>query len=99
MAQKKNSANYRTKRRSRYSARGAARQPRWASYSDEQLLDLRFRDLNLALKNTAIAPQVERLYGELKSRGIDFHPHVWLANEWFSPDGVPGFAIPFYLAH
>jgi len=24
---------------------------------------------------------------------------VWLADEWFSPDGVPGIAIPFYLAH
>jgi hypothetical protein len=24
---------------------------------------------------------------------------VWLAEEWFSPDGVPGIAVPFYLAH
>jgi hypothetical protein len=24
---------------------------------------------------------------------------VWLAEEWFSPDGVPGVAIAFYLAH
>ena len=26
-------------------------------------------------------------------------PHVWLSEEWFSPDGVPGIAVPFYLAH
>jgi hypothetical protein len=24
---------------------------------------------------------------------------VWLSTDWFSPDGVPGIAIPFYLAH
>ena len=24
---------------------------------------------------------------------------MWLAEEWFSPDGVPGIAVPFYLAH
>jgi hypothetical protein len=30
---------------------------------------------------------------------LNFRPHFWLSNEWFSPDGVPGIAIPFYLAH
>jgi hypothetical protein len=24
---------------------------------------------------------------------------VWLSHDWFTPDGVPGFAVPFYLAH
>jgi hypothetical protein len=42
---------------------------------------------------------VQRLYAELGERGIGLRPHVWLADEWFSPDGVPGIAIPFYLAH
>ncbi len=32
-------------------------------------------------------------------KGIRFRPHFWLSEEWFSPDGVPGIAIPFYLAH
>lgn len=67
--------------------------------SDDQLLDRRFCDLRLSLKNSSIAPQVERLYDELASRGLKFRPHVWLAEEWFSPDGIPGFAIPFFLAH
>lgn len=40
-----------------------------------------------------------RLYDELEHRGIQFRPHVWLSTEWFSPHGVPGIAIPFYLAH
>jgi len=66
---------------------------------DEQLLDLRFCDLPVSTHAPFIAKHVERLYGELQARGITFRPHVWLADEWFSADGVPGFAIPFYLAH
>ncbi|MGH8301891.1 MAG: putative zinc-binding metallopeptidase, partial [Steroidobacteraceae bacterium] len=38
-------------------------------------------------------------YSELECKGIRFHPHVWLSEEWFSPDGIPGIAIPFYLVH
>ena len=38
-------------------------------------------------------------YRELDKRQIGFRPHVWLSEEWFSPDGVPGIAVPFYLAH
>jgi hypothetical protein len=30
---------------------------------------------------------------------LRFRPHFWLSDEWFCPDGVPGVAIPFYLAH
>ncbi|HET8648010.1 MAG TPA: putative zinc-binding metallopeptidase, partial [Vicinamibacteria bacterium] len=36
---------------------------------------------------------------ELSERGLTFRPHYWLSDEWFCPDGVPGIAIPFYLAH
>ncbi|MEE2636955.1 MAG: putative zinc-binding metallopeptidase [Acidobacteriota bacterium] len=39
------------------------------------------------------------LYRELEQRRLRFRPHCWLADEWFTPDGVPGIAIPFYLAH
>jgi hypothetical protein len=41
---------------------------------------------------------MQRLYQELAGRGIRFRPHYWFAEEWFSPDGVPGIALPFYLA-
>jgi hypothetical protein len=67
--------------------------------SDEELLSVRFCDLGLSIEGSPLEPQIERLYEELKARGIDFRPHVWLAEEWFSPDGVPGIAIPFYLAN
>ncbi len=70
-----------------------------AESSDEELLDLRLCDLGLALDGTALERRIERLRGEIASRGLRFQPHVWLSTEWFSPDGVPGFALPFYLAH
>jgi len=67
--------------------------------SDEQLLGLRFCDLKLKVERSPVAKRVRRLYRELEKRQIGFRPHVWLSEEWFSPDGVPGIAVPFYLAH
>ena len=67
--------------------------------SDEQLLSLRFCDLKLKIERSPVAKRVRRLYRELDKRQIGFRPHVWLSEEWFSPDGVPGIAVPFYLAH
>lgn len=74
-------------------------EPWWAELPDEELLDLRFCDLKLDLASSPLQPALDRLAGELERRGIRFRPHCWLAEEWFCPDGVPGFAIPFYLAH
>jgi len=71
----------------------------WTRLSDEALLRLRFCDLGIKLARTPLARRLQRLNNELSRRGIDFHPHAWLAEEWFSPDGVPGIAVPFYLAH
>jgi hypothetical protein len=53
----------------------------------------------LEIQGTDLQGAIERLYRELSMRGIRFRPHCWLAQEWFSPDGIPGIAIPFYLAH
>lgn len=71
----------------------------WTRLSDEELLKLRFCDLKLSIDRSALRRQIGRLYVELQNRGIHFRPHVWLSEEWFSPDGVPGIAVPFYLAH
>src|SRR3984957_19932442 len=71
----------------------------WARLSDEELLKLRFCDLKLTLERSPLRRQIARLYEELEQRGIHVRPHVWLSEEWFSPDGVPGIAVPFYLAH
>ena len=72
---------------------------RWQALPDEQLLDLRFCDLGLSIDGTELQVAIFRMYRELKLRGIGFRPHCWLAQEWFSPDGIPGIAIPFFLAH
>jgi hypothetical protein len=71
----------------------------WTSFSDEKLLDVKFCDLGLDLQSSWLEPLIERLHDEMTARGILLRPHVWLAEEWFSPDGTPGIAIPFYLAH
>ena len=73
--------------------------PEWASWSDEQLLEVRLCDLGLSIEGTDIEQRIAQLDAELKARGIRFRPHYWLSDEWFTPDGVPGIAIPFYLAH
>ncbi|MGH7635854.1 MAG: putative zinc-binding metallopeptidase [Gemmatimonadaceae bacterium] len=71
----------------------------WSRWSDERLLALRFRELH---RSRPVA-WVDRCHGqlllELADRALKVRPHVWLAEEWFSPRGIPGFAIPFYLAH
>jgi hypothetical protein len=67
--------------------------------TDEQLLRLTISRLPLRIERTPLENRVARLYEELNNRGLAFKPHVWLAEEWFTPDGVPGIAIPFYLAH
>ena len=45
-----------------------------------------------------LEPRLAELQSELDARGI-LSAAFWLSAEWFSPDGVPGVAIPFYLAH
>ena len=60
---------------------------------------MRICDLGLELDGTALGRRVEQLHKELERAGLRFRPHVWLSTGWFTPDGVPGFAVPFYLAH
>jgi hypothetical protein len=71
----------------------------WVRLSDEQLLTKRFCDLKLSIQRSPLAAHVRRLYADLERRGVSIRPHVWLSEEWFAPDGVPGIAVPFYLAH
>lgn len=71
----------------------------WSGLSDEELLSWRICDLGLTIEDTILEERIARLYDDLEYRGLRFRPHCWLSDEWFSPDGVPGIAIPFYLAH
>lgn len=76
-----------------------ARDPEWITWSDEKLLDLPMSQLGLTIEGGFLAEQIQHLHAELDARQLAFRPHFWLSNEWFTPDGVPGIAIPFYLAH
>ena len=71
----------------------------WEPLDDDELLRVRFCDLGVSIERSVLKIYVQRLYSELEARGISFRPHCWLADEWFSADGVPGIAMPFYLAH
>jgi hypothetical protein len=71
----------------------------WARMSRERLLAVRLRNLGLSIEGTWLQECVDQLYAQLERRRIRLRPHVWLSDEWFSPAGVPGIAIPFYLAH
>ena len=73
--------------------------PEWASYSDDQLLQVRMCDLGVTLAGTDLELRIAQIGAELDARGLAFRPHYWLADEWFTPDGIPGVAVPFYLAH
>jgi hypothetical protein len=72
---------------------------RWERFDDAELLRVRFRDLKLAVATSPVHADTLRLSAELERRGIRFKPHYWFSTEWFSPDGVPGIAMPFYLGH
>jgi len=56
-------------------------------------------DLGVRIEGTVIEESVSRIDVEMERRGLRFRPAFWLSEEWFSPDGVAGVAIPFYLAH
>jgi hypothetical protein len=77
----------------------ARRRGAWARLPDEKLLDVRLCDLDVSLEARPVARWIRRLYRELEERGLRLRPHVWVSSEWFSPDGVPGIGVPFYLAH
>ena len=71
----------------------------WTTLSDEKLLEIRMCDLGVTIEGTELEARIAVIAGELEARGVRFRPRYWLSDEWFTPDGVPGVAIPFYLAH
>jgi putative zinc-binding metallo-peptidase len=71
----------------------------WAGLSDEELLKLRICDLRVRIEGSEVEPQIAQFYGELESRALSLKPECYLGDEWFSPEGSPLIAIPFYLAH
>jgi hypothetical protein len=71
----------------------------WEELADEEILQMRVRDLGVQIPGSLVDPLIQRLYEELDERGIRFHPPCYLADEWLCPDKVPIIGIPFCLAH
>ncbi|MGE0449220.1 MAG: putative zinc-binding metallopeptidase [Vicinamibacterales bacterium] len=72
--------------------------PHWSALSDEQLLGVRLCDLDVQIAGTELEQRIAQVDAELDARGL-VRPYYWIADEWFTPDGVPGVAVPFYLTH
>lgn len=71
----------------------------WETLSDEEILQMRVRDLKLEITGSAVEPSIQRLHEELGAAGIQFRPPCYFADEWLCPEKVPIIGIPFYLAH
>lgn len=71
----------------------------WADLPDAELLKMRISDLHVRIEGSELEERVQELHAELEARGLPVKPQCYLGDEWFSPDGYPVIAIPFYLAH
>src|SRR5438034_8172503 len=71
----------------------------WTSLTDDELLEVRLKDLRVTVKGTWLEKCLRALNQELAGHDIRVRPHAWISSEWFSPESTPGIAIPFYLAH
>ncbi|MDD9939596.1 MAG: putative zinc-binding metallopeptidase [Myxococcales bacterium] len=67
--------------------------------TQRELLSVRLCDLSVSISGTWLEERIARVCDELRQRRLRLNPHFWLSDEWFSPSGVPGVALPFYLAH
>ena len=83
----------------RTTRRTRTREPWWAGLPQRELVELRLCDLGLSIEGTALEARVDKLHEELERADLEFRPYVWLSTDWFTPDGLSGFAIPFFLAH
>jgi len=71
----------------------------WTDLPDNELLKMRICDLHVRIVGSELEGRVQQLYNDLETRGLPVRPDCYLGDEWFSPEGSPTIAIPFYLAH
>lgn len=65
--------------------------------SEAAILNMKIKDLPIDENKIPFPEALKKLRLRLKSRGINWTPHIWPSEEWFSPDGITGFAFPFTL--
>ncbi len=70
-----------------------------AELSDQDILKLRFKNIQLSLAESEVQDYVDQLYKELEAKGLNFKPQIFFGDEWFSPEGMNAIAVPFYLAN
>jgi hypothetical protein len=56
-------------------------------------------DLKLTIAGTPVEVRTDRILQELELRDLRLRPYFWLSDDWFTPEGLTGIAVPFYLAH
>jgi len=71
----------------------------WINLSDDELMELKIRQLGLKLEGTEWEASVRQLYDELSAKGLTFHPQCCVGDEWFCPVGIPVIFVPFFLIH
>ena len=64
---------------------------------ESALYSYRLCDLPLEQVEERLDYFQQHLNRELQARGIRFQFHLYVSDDWFCPDGVPGIAMPFYL--
>ncbi len=69
------------------------------SLDKKSLLNTPLSSINFDLKASPLMRPLNDLKFELNAKGINFLPSTWVSTDWFSPDGIGGFALPFYLLH
>lgn len=65
--------------------------------SEDDLLQLRIRELELEIESSDLLPWISEVLDELKDRKIGIRPLIYFGDEWFSPEGTNAVAIPFFL--
>ena len=71
----------------------------WARWPERRLLQVRLCDLGVRLRGSWVEAATQQLLREVERCDLRVRPHFWVSTEWFSPDGVPGIAVPFFLLH
>lgn len=76
----------------------ASLQSRWVTRPEKILLQTPLCDLAGLVDDSLLRELQSSLYEDLERLQIKLRPRLWLSDEWFCPDGLTGFAVPFYLA-
>jgi hypothetical protein len=66
------------------------------SMSAAELLDLNISRLGFQLEGSPVEKFVHQLRGELRVKGINYHPPCHVFDEWFCPVDVPAIFVPFF---